>query len=335
MSDPTPDWVGEHQTRIGFALELATVDTPSDPSGHIIRSGVLAEQLGFDAVFLPDHPSWLPECWIHLSALAMRTERLRLGTGVACVLYRHPVLLARLAADLDHLSGGRVILGIGAGWDQPEFARFGGAMPASAARQAALDEAVTILRGVWGAEPFSFAGRHFRTSGAHVLPAPVQQPHLPLLIAGGGERVTLGQVARWADACQLSDAPILSGGRTAADVRRKLEVLRGHCERAGRTFASILRTHFTGWLVLADSDAALRKRSAQYFPQGVERRFAGEWAGFAVVLTADQAVAYFAERAAAGIQYFVVQILDAADHETIHLLAEHVMPRVRGGASGA
>ena len=172
-------WVSAHQQQVGFALQLATVDTSADPGRHVLRSGQLAEELGFDAIFLPDHPSWLPDCWVHLAALAVTTSRIRLGPGVACALYRHPVVLARLAADVDQLSGGRLILALGAGWDASEFARLGSSLPSVRHRQTAIEETLAIVRGVWGPAPFSFEGRCFSTVDAQSYPPRRSGPDRP------------------------------------------------------------------------------------------------------------------------------------------------------------
>ena len=228
-------WVSAHQQQVGFALQLATVDTSADPGRHVLRSGQLAEELGFDAMFLPDHPSWLPDCWVHLAALAVTTSRIRLGPGVACALYRHPVVLARLAADVDQLSGGRLILALGAGWDASEFARLGSSLPSVRHRQTAIEETLAIVRGVWGPAPFSYEGRCFSTVDAQVVPSPAQLPGPPVLIAGGGERVTLRQVAQYADACQLSDVAVLNGAPTPTALQAKLAALKRHCMAADRT----------------------------------------------------------------------------------------------------
>jgi alkanesulfonate monooxygenase SsuD/methylene tetrahydromethanopterin reductase-like flavin-dependent oxidoreductase (luciferase family) len=194
-------WVAAHTPRVGFALELATTDTPTNASQHVLDSGQLAEALGFDAVLLPDHPTFMPDSWLHLAALAARTQRVRLGANVACVLYRHPVLLARLATDLDHLSGGRLLLGLGAGWNAAEFERLGLQLPPARVRQAAVSDTIAILNGVWGSEPFTYRGNFFSAARTRVTPLPVQQPRPPILVAGGGERGTLRQVAQLADAC--------------------------------------------------------------------------------------------------------------------------------------
>jgi alkanesulfonate monooxygenase SsuD/methylene tetrahydromethanopterin reductase-like flavin-dependent oxidoreductase (luciferase family) len=322
-------WVTQQRERVGFALQVLPINTEGDPVGRMLAAGRLAETLGFDAFFFGDHPAWGPECWVHMAALAVQTKRMRLGTGVACALYRHPVLLARLAADLDNLSGGRLILGLGCGWDANEFANLGLPFAPARVRQEALAEAIAIVRGVWGAEPFTLNGAHFQTSNARVTPPPVQQPAPPLLIAGGGEQVTLRQVAHFADACQLGSFGMVGGEGTIAAIERKLEVLQAHCTALGRPYETVLRTHFTGWLILAENDERLRAKVARFFPEGIEQRFAGPWRGFAVPATVEEAIASDRALIAAGIQYFVVNTLDAADEETIRLLAEQVMPAVQ------
>ena len=138
---------------MSFALQVFPIDTPVDPAAHLLAAGRLAEDLGFDAFFVGDHPAWALDPWLHLAALAVTTERIGLGVNVCCALYRHPVLTARLAADLDNLSGGRLILGLGNGWDANEFANLGLPFLPARERQAALAEAIEIIRGVWGEDP--------------------------------------------------------------------------------------------------------------------------------------------------------------------------------------
>lgn len=326
---PTSHWVEAHRERIGLALQVFPLETRSEPARHLLAAGQLAESLGFDACFFGDHPAWGLDCWLHMAALAVTTSRIRLGPNVACAGYRHPVLLARLAADLDNLSGGRLILGLGAGWDANEYANLGLPFPSVAARQAQLEETIQVLRGVWGEQPWSFAGRYVQTTAAQVRPGPLQRPAPPLMIAGGGERVTLRQVAQYADACQLAAFGMVSGAATAEGVRQKLAVLRQHCDATGRPYETVLRTHFTGWLILAEDAGALAAKVRAAVPEGLERRFNGPWSGFAIAATPAEAVAMYQELAAAGIQYFIIEILDAADTETIRILAERVMPALR------
>lgn len=328
---PLSPWVEEHRDQISFGLQVFPIDTPSHPARHLLAAGQLADALGFDAFFVGDHPAWGLEGWLHLAAVAVTTTRIRLGSVVNCIYYRHPVLTARLAADLDNLSGGRLILGLGIGWDANEFANLGLPFPPVPERQAALEEAMTIIRGVWGDEPFTFQGRTFQTNKAHVTPPPVQRPSPPLMIAGGGEQVTLRQVARYADACNLVmfGTGLLSAAGTADELRRKLAVLQHHCEALRRPYETILRTHLTGWLILAEDAARVQAKLAHYFPEGLEKRYSGPWRSFVVAGTPEEAITYYRRLVEAGLQYFVVETLDAADEETIRLLAEKVIPEVK------
>ena len=170
---------GAQRTRSTSRLQVDTRSDDPAPGRSVLAAGRLAEELGFDAFFTGDHPSWQSEVWLHMAALAGTTERIGLGPMVTSVLYRPPVLTARLAADLDHLSNGRLVLGLGIGWDAAalgwgtnEFDRMGLPYPTTRERQEALAEAIAIIRGVWGPEPFSFQGRHFTAKDAQVAPPP-------------------------------------------------------------------------------------------------------------------------------------------------------------------
>jgi alkanesulfonate monooxygenase SsuD/methylene tetrahydromethanopterin reductase-like flavin-dependent oxidoreductase (luciferase family) len=319
-------WVAAQRERVGWGVQAFALPEDPTPSRTVLAAGRLAETLGFDAFFIGDHPAYATECWLHLAVLADSTERIRLGSIVNCVLYRHPVMLARLAADLDHLSAGRLLLGLGIGWNATEFAQLGLPFPPVPERQAALEEAIAILHGVWGDEPFTYAGRFFWTEEERVAPPPVQQPAPPLIIAGAGERVTLRQVARLADACNFGAGRQVGGVRTFDDVRHKLAVLRRHCDEVGRPYEAILKTHFTSWLMLAEDEAAVAAKVARYYPADIPE----ELRASRIVGTPDVAVDYYQGLVDAGIEYFVVQTLDAGDTETIELLAERVAPNVSG-----
>jgi alkanesulfonate monooxygenase SsuD/methylene tetrahydromethanopterin reductase-like flavin-dependent oxidoreductase (luciferase family) len=302
---------------------VAWNDDP-DPSRSVIRTGKLCDELGYDAFFIGDHPGYQTEPFLHLGAIAAQTSRIRLGSVVNCVYHRHPVMHARLTADLDRISSGRVILGLGIGWNEGEFAQLGIPFPSVPERQAALDEAIEIINGVWGPEPFTFAGKHWWTERGHVLPRPLQEPSVPLMIAGAGERVTLRQVAQYADACNFGSGRNVGRVKEAADFRRKFDILRAHCDRLGRSYDAILRSHFTTWLVVRRTAEEAAARWRHYYPNGMtEDQRATRIGG-----SPEQITAYFQELADAGMQYFVVQILDAADEETMHLLATEVMPNI-------
>ena len=189
-----------------------------------------------------------------------------------------------------------------------EFAQLGLPFPSVPERQAALAESIEIIRGVWGTEPFSYHGEYHTTERERVVPPPVQQPSPPLILAGGGERTALRLVARYADACNFGPGHATGLVRTADAVRHKNAVLDRHCREVGRDPRSVLRTHFTSWLMLAPTRTA-RAKLDHYYPEGIneEQQFSR------VVGTPAQVAAYYQTVVDAGMEYFVVQTLDAAD----------------------
>ena len=318
-------WVLEFRDRVGWGLQAFALPADPDPAPRMLAAGRLAERLGLDAFFIGDHPAYAPEAWLHLGALAVQTTRIRLGSVVLCAGYRPPVLTARLGADLDNLSGGRFILGLGHGWNAAEFAQLGLPFPPVPERQAALAEQIEIIRGVWEPEPFSYHGAYHATEHEQVVPPPRQRPGPPLLLAGAGERTALRLVARYADACNFGPGHATGLARTSREVRGKNDVLDRYCRELGRDPRAVLRTHFTSWLMIAPTDAAARAKLDHYYPEGIneEQRYSR------VVGAPEQVAAYYQELIAAGMEYFVVQILDAGDTETIELLARDVIPAVR------
>lgn len=324
-------WVAKADQGVRFGVQIGAVkrrpalfrwELRDEPMKVIMEAGKLIESLGFDGLFIHDHPMLSPDPWICLSALAVATERVMLGSVVNCVYYRHPAHLARLATDLDQLSNGRLMIGIGSGWSKPEFNCFDKPFRTDVERLIGVEETVKILQGVWGPEPFEFEGEHFKTRNMRLVPGPVQRPHPPIMIAGVGEKVTLAQVARYADACNLDESKLPDAPRS---IPKKIEALKRHCAAIGRDDDEILRTHFVGWLALAPTEAEVKAKVESYFPGGVPEAFSG----FVTSGTPEQMAEWYQQRADAGIQYFVVQILDGTDHETYELLANEVVPNVK------
>lgn len=322
-------WVAGADGGVRFGVQIVL---GPGAMGGLLETGRLVEALGFDGLFVFDHPSIQADPWVCLSALAGVTERVRLGSVVNCVPYRHPALLARMAADLDTLSGGRLMLGLGIGWLKSEFRAFDVPFAPAPERHAALGEAMAILEGAWRGEPFSFVGAHHRVDNLQLVPPPVQRPRPPIMVGGNGERVTLRLVARHADACNVSELQDRGNGQEAVGgvgtIRRKLDALRGHCDDAGRPYDEVLRTHFTLKLVLAPTEAAAAaKLAAQRADASASPATRRAQPSAFVCGTPERVAAHYRALAEAGIQYFVVQ-LDAADEETLRLLATEVMPHV-------
>jgi alkanesulfonate monooxygenase SsuD/methylene tetrahydromethanopterin reductase-like flavin-dependent oxidoreductase (luciferase family) len=323
-------WVAQFQDRIGFGLQIGARQGDPGPGRSLVRAAQVGDRLGFDAFFLGDHPAWSPEIWTHFGAIAATTERIRFGPMVAANPYRPPLLTARILSDLDHLSNGRAINGLGIGWNAAdydlgvnEFDRMGLPYPSTRERQEALEEAIELIRGLWSHDRFDFDGRYYRAAGASI-PAPVQQSGPPLVLAGGGERVTLRQVARLADACNFGPGPA-GGCESPSDAARKHAALRRHCEEVGRPFKAVLRTHFTHWVMVARDRTSLEAKRARYFPAGPD----SFWAAKLVAETVEGAIAYFQSYADAGTQYFVAQVLDPYDDETFELLIQEVAPHIQ------
>ena len=215
-----------------------------------------AEATGWDGIWLADH--FLPEeqalipvheCWITMAALARDVPRIRLGTLVAGNTYRHPAVLANMVATLDNLADGRVVLGLGAGWQQNEHEAYGLDYGSVGSRLDRLEEACQIIKGLFSNEHFSFNGEHYQLQNAPLEPKP-QQTKMPLMIGGGGEKRTLKITAQYADEWNVwGDVDIL---------RHKMGVLDQHCESVGRDPQEIERSA-VALLFLSDNEKYLKR----------------------------------------------------------------------------
>ena len=310
-------WVDEHRGSVRFGVFGGPGTAPWAEFLGWVRA---AEDLGFDAYWTGDHPLW-GSCWSRLAALAVSTRTIRLGSLVSCVDFRSPVELARAAADVDRWSAGRLVLGIGSGDNvYDEYRRMGVPLLPMRERQARLAETVQIVRGLWEPAPFTFAGAHFRVADANVAPGPVQQPRVPILVAGGGERVTLRLVAQHADMSNFGPSRWTGSAFDADDVRRKCAALRGHCEALGRPYEAILRSCFTGPVVCAETPAAVRAQ-LDAFPQAAKDLMGPSLVGG----TPRELVAYYQALVDAGMQYFVAM---NPSPDTMRLLAQRVIPEL-------
>lgn len=223
-----------------------------------------AEATGWDGIWYADHfmpnaedtsAPW-PECWTTLTALACRVPRLRIGTLVIGNTYRHPAVLAKMAATLDHISGGRLVLGLGAGWQENEHRQYGIPFHDVPGRLERLDEACELITRLYREEKTTFAGRYYTLENASLEPKPLQEP-MPILIGGGGEKVTLRIAARWAHEWNVWGTP--------ETLAHKVSVLEGHCRDLDRDPATI-RKSAQALLFMSDDAAwleAMRARPMQ------------------------------------------------------------------------
>lgn len=199
------------------------------------------------------------EAWSVLAGLTRVTERVRLGVLVSSVTFRHPVVLAKMAATLDQMCGGRLEIGLGAGYHRREHAAYGLAYPSLGVRSEMLEEACELTDLLLTAEgPVDYAGKHYSLDQAVLAPRCLQRPRAPLVIAGGGERRTLRTVARYGDVMNVVAS-------TPGELRHKIEVLERHCEEAGRDPGEIRKTILTFLHVTDDAreEARLRERYRQ------------------------------------------------------------------------
>ena len=219
-----------------------------------------AETAGFDDLWVMDHfrqipqvgRQWedIPEAYTALAFLAGVTSRIRLGTLVTGIGHRHPVVLGKTVATLDVLSGGRVNLGLGIGWDREEHEGYGIPFPPVPARYEQLEDTLRMLPLLWGKGSPSFSGTTFSAPELICYPRPIQD-HIPILIGGSGEKRTLRLVARYADACNLFGRPDV--------IRRKVEVLHQHCAEVERDPAEVEVSHLVNVMTAADRET-LRER---------------------------------------------------------------------------
>jgi F420-dependent oxidoreductase-like protein len=230
---------------------------PSQPFDEVLELCSHAEQTGWDGLWYADHfmpnaedtsAPW-PEAWITLAALGARVPRVRLGTLVTGNTYRHPAVLAKMAATLDHITAGRVVLGLGSGWQENEHMQYGIPFYTVVERLKRLDEACQVIKSLFSETKTTLAGNYYQLEDASLEPKPVQKP-LPLLIGGGGEKMTLKITAKYADEWNVWG--------TVDTLRQKMAVLDEHCASVGRDPKDIQRSA-VALLFMSEDDAFLKQ----------------------------------------------------------------------------
>ena len=280
------------------------------------RVAQTADELGFSSVWLADHFHTSPkpaqekvfECWTTTAALARDTKRVRIAQ-VTCNGYRNPALLAHMASTVDVLSHGRLDFGIGAGWYEHEYRAYGYDYPDTPGRLRRLREALQVILAMWTQEEAVFEGKYYQVRGAINQPKGVQKPHIPLLIGGGGEQVTLKLVAQYADACNIyGDLETL---------QRKFAILKQHCETVGRDYNSIRRTAGAFCAIGETDEQAQAKIPAELLGRPV---FAG-----ALIGTPDTIRQSLAELEAIGVQEMILSFPDVLQLDALRLFARELL----------
>jgi F420-dependent oxidoreductase-like protein len=283
------------------------------------------ERLGFDSLWVCDHVYGVPlptfpifEAWTELAAIAALTGRVELGTLVTPPFFRNPGVLAKQVATVDHVAGGRVIVGLGAGWFQPEFEGYGLPFPKLGARMGALEELAQVLPRLWSEERVSFEGKHFRLRDALCEPKPVRRP--PLLVGGGGERRLMGIAARHADI--WNNLAVFQ-----PQLERKVAALRRRCEELGRDFDSLTVSQQCT-VVIAEDEAGAREALAKaqqvfggHLGAGLEQH--GIWGDPAGVVERIE------RHRRLGCHFFVIEFFGRDTRVPARLFAEKVMPQFR------
>ena len=312
----------------GWRMDLAGITDPVEKYETLTSVAVEAENLGFDSVWVYDHFQTVPEptlettfeAWTVMAALARDTSRVKLGQLVTCNLYRPPAMLAKIVSTVDVLSHGRAILGLGAGWDQREYEAYGYPMPypSTGERLKMLGEAAQVILKLWTEPRASFEGQYYRLNNAINEPKGLQQPHVPLWIGGAGEQVTLKLVARYADACNLTDST------DPEFYRHKFDVLRKHCQEVGRDYNRILKT--ASFTVFAASTVTEREKITGSARGG---RSLEELGKGSAVGTPGQLIEVFKGMIEAGVEYFALYFNEPAKMESMRLFAKEVMPALQ------
>ncbi|MFE5286721.1 LLM class F420-dependent oxidoreductase [Nocardia sp. NPDC056611] len=321
----------------GWRLDLVGID----PAAHwgVMRDLATRADSGdaWESLWVYDHFHTVPvpteeathEAWTLMSALAASTSRIRLGQMCTAISYRNPAYLAKVAATVDLISGGRVEMGIGGGWYDHEWRAYGYGFPSAGERLGRLDEGVQIFRQAWTTGKATLDGKHYQVDGAIVRPLPVQEGGIPIWVAGGGEKVTLRIAAKYARYTNFAGDP-----ETFA---QKSELLRGHCAAVGTDFDAITRSSNFNTLVGAteaeveDRLAQLESRLAPFVGvEGAAQHVKDLFRNSPAVGTPEQIVERLSQVKDLGLGYSIHYFPETAyDTSGLELFEREVIPALR------
>ncbi len=321
----------------GWRLDLVGID-PKEQWAVMNGLATYADTAqAWDSLWVYDHFHTVPvpsgeathEAWSLMSAYAATTSRIKLGQMCTAMSYRNPAYLAKVAATVDVISGGRVQMGIGGGWYEHEWRAYGYGFPSAGVRLGRLDEGVQIMRDAWRDGVVSFDGKHYQVDGAIVAPKPLQDGGIPLWIAGGGEKVTLRIAARYAQYTNFASAPEV--------FQNKSEILAGHCREVGTDFDAIVRSSNVN-VVLGSSEADVADRLERI--RSRVNGVAGQDATDAMIAsmsgpgtgagTPEQVIETLTNLRGLGCEYVICYFPEAAyDRSGIELFEREVIPALQ------
>ena len=307
----------------GWKMELASIDGAEAKWQHAVDTSVRAEELGYDHLWVYDHFHNVPlpaheamfEAWTTVAAISQRTSRIRLGQMVGCTGYRNPALLAKITSTVDVISGGRLDWGIGAGWYEHEYKAYGYPFPSAGVRIGMLEDCVEIVKRMWTEPDATYEGKHFSVDGAQCDPKPLQQPHPPIWIGGGGERKTLKVVAKHATHSNFGGKP--------HEWAHTAEVLKGHCADVGRDYDGITKT-WSPEVFIRPTEAEVGTETRSFWGEPFDSWRAGNLVG-----TPEQVAEKLQTYIDLGCTGFVPWCSDYPDLTSMELFATEVMPQFR------
>ena len=309
-------------SKIKFGWHMPSFAVDNSSSVTLVRqiSNVLRRiQSTFDTAWMDDHVHpWADfvsrdadvlECLTTIAHLATAFPQIRFGSMVICQSYRNPGLTAKMAANLQLLTGGRFILGLGAGWLEEEYLAYGYEFPKASVRIAQLDETIQIVRKLWTQSPASFEGEYYHLRDAYCDPKP--EPLPPIMVGGGGEKLTLGVVAKQADWWNFHQ-------NSPDTYAHKLDALRAHCERVGRDYNDIVKTYGVEVLAIAETEAEAR-RIAEASPYQDN---------YPIIGTPNQVAEQLRPYIELGVEHIIIRCVDFPSTAGIELFSQAVIPQL-------
>ena len=294
-------------------------------------TALLADRLGYDSIWMADHfilgrDGEMFEIWTAMSALASLTEHVKLGSLVMCTLHRQPSVLAKMTATLDHISNGRVILGVGAGWNEPELTAYGVGFPTAAERITRMKEGINIMKAMWTKDKPVFKGKYYSIDGATCNPKPAQEGGPPIIVGAVGPRM-LKAAVEVGDGWNLCDDPTLEL------YKEKLAVINEWCNKLRKNSASFLKT-WDGHVVIAKNqrefDEKMDKLKKQRIPGDLytlkSQVVPSEMLRNCISGTPDECIRKIKQFTALGVSHFSLWFLDYPSYDGISVFADQVLP---------